>query len=188
VETIPCPHCGAPIKRVATFCLACDTPVVDTESGLSVGELIVVPAKPRPLLVTAILVGVLVVLGGSTYGILHFFQDRHANSESQAASDARSAVTLLVRAESGQNGACRKAAAHLTGSGRRQECLGIVGEDPGAHLENVKLGAAHLGSKTGTVRLTATVVDDHGSRDLDRVLDLDLQGKLWLMRWDGKPV
>jgi hypothetical protein len=188
VETIPCPHCGAPVKRVATFCLACDTPISDTERGLSVAEPVVVAARARPLLVAAVVVGVLVLLGGAAYGVLHFVRGQHADTEKQAAADARSAVTLLVRAESGQPGACHKVVAYLSTGGGRHACVSIVGEDPGARLENVRLGTAHLGATTGTVRLTATIVDDRQTHALDRVFDLVQQGAHWRMLWDGKPI
>jgi hypothetical protein len=189
VETIPCPNCDAPLKPTATFCLACDTPVTDTERGLSVADPIpVAPTRSALVVAVAVVAGLVALLGGAVYGTVHLLHGRHAHAETQAADDVRRGVTLLVRAESGQRGACRSAAAVLTGSDRRQECLAIVGQDPGAHLENVHVDPARLGSQTGTVRLRATLVDDHRSRSIDQVYDVVEQSQQWRLRWDGKPV
>ena len=184
---VSCPHCEAPIRPTATFCLACDTPVTDTERGLSVAEPVPVAPRSGPLLVVAAVAGILVALGGTAYGVAHFMNARHTKAETAAASDLRHAVTLLVRAESGEAGACHRVTAYLAGGGRRQECLDIVDKDPGVHLENVRLDPAQLGSLTGTLRLRATVVDDRGTRDLDHVYNLVDEAKQWRLRWDGKP-
>jgi hypothetical protein len=189
VETTPCPHCDAPLRPTATFCLACDTPVTDTERGLSVAEPVAVPpARHAPVLAVAVVAGLLVLLGGAAYGTVHLVRGRHDRAEAQAADDVRRGVTLLVRAESGEPRACHAAAGVLAGSGRRQECLALVGEGPGAHLEDVRLDRARLGGETGTVRLRATLVDDHRSRTLDEVFDVVDQSRQWRLRWDGKPV
>lgn len=189
VETIPCPSCGAPLKPTATFCLACDTPVADTERGLSVAQPVAVPPRRHaPVLAGAAVAGLLVLLGGTAYGTVHFFRGRHAHAEAQAGADVRRAMTLLVRAEGGQPGACRSVAAVLAGSGLRQECLGIVDEDPGARLEDVRVDPARLGGQTGTVRLHATLVDDRRSRTLDVVCHVVDQSQQWRLQWDGKPV
>jgi hypothetical protein len=189
VETSPCPSCGAPLKRTATFCLACDTPVVDTERGLSVAEPVPVPpARGAPVVAVAIVAGLLVLLGGTAYGTVHLLRGRHGRAEAQAAADVRRGVTLLVRAESGEPGACRSVSALLAGSGRRQECLGIVGKDPGAHLEDVRLDPARLEGETGTVRLHATLVDGRSSRTLDQVYAVVDQSRQWRLQWDGKPM
>jgi hypothetical protein len=189
VETIPCPHCDAPIRPTATFCLACDTPVTDTDRGLSV-------ATPTPVArsriastaAVAATVGVVALLGGAVYGTVHLIHGRKAHAEAQASADVRRAVTVLVRAESGQPYACRTAAALLARSNPRQECLAVLGEDPGARLQDVRLDPARLGSHTGSVRLHATVVDNHGSRPLDQTFDVvDVSGQ-WRLRWDGKPL
>jgi hypothetical protein len=189
VETSPCPSCGAPLKPTATFCLACDTPVVDTDRGLSVAEPVPVPStRGTAVIAAAVGAGVVLLVAGAAYGTVHLLRGQHAQAEAQAAADVRHGVTLLVRAESGERGACRSVDALLAGSGGRHECLDIVGEDPGAHLEDVRLDPARLGDGNGTVRLHATLVDGRGSRTLDQVYDVVEQSQQWRLRWDGKPV
>ena len=131
---------------------------------------------------------VLVLLGGVAYGTLHLIHRQHAKAASQAAADVRRGVTLLVRAEGGEPHACRTVTPLLAGNGARQACLGILGADPGAQLEDVRLDKARLQGNAGTVRLHATLVDRHGSRTLDQVYDVVEQSSQWRLRWDGKPV
>lgn len=187
VETAECPHCGAPIRPTATFCLACDQPVLDTESGLSVAEPVAVERRARPVLMGVLAVVALVVLGGSTYGVVHWITGREHHAREQAASDARRAITLLVRAESGEAHACQRARPLLSGTDVRKSCTALVGHDPGVQLSNVRTSTPKLDSTAGTVRLRATVTDRHGPRTLDTVLHLTEVSSGWQLQWNGAP-
>lgn len=187
METAECPHCGAPVRPTATFCLACDRPITDTERGLSVAEPVVVPRRARPVIASVGIVAVVAVLGGSTYGLLHYVSGRHHNAEAKATADARGAVTLLVRAEGGDGHACARVGAFIAGGAARHDCMGIVGHDRGATLADVHAAPAKLTGTTGTVRVTATVTDPRGTHSFDEVVQLAELGKLWRVRWDGTP-
>ncbi|HET6168513.1 MAG TPA: hypothetical protein VFE07_16905, partial [Marmoricola sp.] len=171
----------------ATFCLACDRPITDTERGLSVAEPVLVPQRARPVLAILAIAAVVAVLGGTTYGVLHFVSGRHHNAEASAATDARDAMTLLVRAEGGDSHACGRVGAFIAGGTARHDCLAIVDHDRGATLADVRTAPAKLVGTAGTVRVTATVTDRRGTRHLDEVVDLAELGKLWRVRWDGEP-
>jgi hypothetical protein len=187
VDTASCPHCDAPIKPTATFCLACDRPIVDTERGLSVAETTAAPARPRPVLVGVVIAGVLALLGGSTYAVVHYIAGRHHHAEAVAGADARKAVTLLVRAEAGSAHACRRVAPLLSGSSARRDCQDIVGRDPGVQFEDVHTGTATIDGSSATVRISARVTDGHGTRTIDDVLKLTQAGNLWQLDWNGTP-
>jgi hypothetical protein len=187
VETTECAHCGAALPPGAGFCRACDTPVEGAQSGrLSVAESVPVPARHRWLVILGVL-AVVALLGGATYGAVHMVKSRAAGAADQATRNARVGLTGLVRAEGGQVRECKMSAHYLAGSRRAetQACLAVVGSDPGAHLENVHLGTPQLTSQTGTVRVTATFVDDTGSHAFDRTVHLVDQGGQWLVSWDG---
>lgn len=187
METTECANCGADLPPGAGFCRACDTPVEGAQSGrLSVAEPMPVQTRHHWLVVLSVL-AVVALLGGATYGTVHMIKSRAAGAADQAARNARLGLTGLVRAEGGQVKECRRSAPYLAGSRRAetQACLAVVGSDPGAHLEDVHLGAPQLASQTGTVRMTATFVDDTGSHAFDRTVHLVDQGGQWLVSWDG---
>jgi hypothetical protein len=187
VETAECPHCGAPTRPTATFCLACDQPITDTERGLSVAEATAVPRRARPVLVGVVALLVLAVVGGSAYGVVHWISGREHHTQAQAASDARRAITLLVRAESGEAHACHRARPLLSGTEVQKSCTALVGHDPGVRLSDVRTTTRELDSTAGTVRLTATVTDSHGTRPLDEVLHVTEAGSSGQLQWDGSP-
>ena len=189
METHPCPECGAPLKPGATYCLACDTPVVDTERGLSVAEAVPV-AVGRPLLGLLVIVGVIVALGGAAYGTVQYMHDRKVATAAIAAMNARDGLALVVRAESGQATACKRAPAYVAGVPKdvRRLCREVVGQVPGAQLEHVRTGTPHLAGKDGTVRITATFADHRGTKTVDRVFHLVQEGKQWRLSWNGQPV
>jgi len=187
VETTECAHCGAELPPAAGFCRACDTPVDGAHSGrLSVAELVPEPPRRRAPVVLGVL-ALVAALGGATYGAVHVARSSQARSTDQAADDARRALTLLVRAEGGRIGACRKAAPYLAGvrHDEVQDCLAVVGSDRGASLEDVEVGAPRLASPTGTVEVTGTLVDDTGTRAFDSTVHLVEQSGHWLIAWDG---
>ena len=189
MKTNPCPHCQASLPAGARFCRACDRPIVDgDDSRLSVADSVPVSNRSRWL---GLLVVVLVLggLGAVSYGAIHMVQSKDAASAAHAASDARRGLELLVRAEGGDARACKTTTAYVAGTrkGVRQECVATVDHDPGARLEHVTTTKAHLGNQTGSVHLTATVVDDHGSRSYDRTLQLVDQSGQWMLNWNGRP-
>lgn len=188
METAECPHCGAPTRPTATFCLACDQPITDTERGLSVAEATAVPQRARPVLVGVAALLVLVVVGGSTYGVVHLISGREHHTRALAASDARRALTLLVRAEAGEAHACTRIQPLLARTAPPQGCAALVGHDPGVRLSDVRTATPELDSGAGTVRLTATVTDSHGTRALDEVLHVARARSTWRLQWDGTPL
>ena len=175
------------MRPTATFCLACDTPITDTERGLSVAEPVAREVRARPWLVGVVVVGLVALIGGTTYGVMHYISTRHQHTEAHAAADARQAMTFLVRAESGDAHACRRAAPLLSGFKERQSCLAIVGRDPGAKLQDVHTDTAKVNGTAGSVRLRATVADDQGTHAIDDVLKLTEVGSDWHLVWDGTP-
>jgi hypothetical protein len=184
-----CPHCDAPLRPTATFCLACNTPVADAQQGLSVAEASVV-RMGRPLVGVGVLVGVLLVLGAIGYGSYAFVHDRSAAERANALTDTRLGVTMLVRAEGGSARSCRRAEAFLAGgpAAVRHKCLAIVGNDHGARLDDVRVDRPSFRSDRGTVHLTATFVDPSGSRPFDHDFAVVKQVKQWRLSWDGGPI
>jgi len=132
-------------------------------------------------------VAVVAVLAGSTYGVVHWITGREHHTEAQAASDARRAITLLVRAESGEPHACERARPLLSGTELRKSCTALVGHDRGVQLSDVRTSTPKLDSTAGTVRLRATVTDSRGSRTLDEVLHLTEVSSGWQLQWNGAP-
>lgn len=190
MEPNACAHCGAPLRPAAGYCRACDTPVEGAQSGrLSVAEPVpVAPDRRRRRLAVTGAVALLALVGTMGYGALHLADARHAATAAEAAADARHAVVLLVRAESGQAGACGASMPYLDGqhADLRQDCLALVGTDPGLRLAHVRLGTPALHAGVGTVHVTGTVTDDSGTRSYSRTLGLVDQGGHWLVRWDGR--
>lgn len=189
MENVPCPHCEAPIKPTATFCLTCDTPVTDTERGLSVAAPVTVSVG-RPLVGLGIATACLVVLGALAWGTIAFFQHRHAAAMAQATGSVERGVALLVSAEGGRARACGGAERVLAGSPATtaHECHQIVDHDPGARLDQLHVARPRLGADSGTVSISATVSDGSGTHTIARVVDLVDQSKHWHMSWDGRPV
>src|SRR4051794_22259704 len=97
VETIPCPFCAAPLKPSATFCLACDKPVVPETSRLSVGDPVEV-TMGRPLVAAGVAVAVLLALGGAVYGTVGFLHHQSAESRAAVIRDVAHGTTLLLKA------------------------------------------------------------------------------------------
>jgi hypothetical protein len=188
VENVPCPHCSEPIRPTATFCLACDRAVVDTERGLSVAETVPGPVG-RPVLGLGIALACLVVLGGAAYGGVRIYRNAHAQAAAQARSDVRHGLELVVSAESGQSSACRALGPMVAepASTTLSKCQTIVGDDKGARLGEVNVSTPHLGNGTGTVHVRATVTDRSGTHAVDETVQLVEVRKHWRMSWDGRP-
>jgi hypothetical protein len=181
-----CPHCGAPLKPAARFCLACDRPLDET-SRLSVGEPTVV-SKGRPMIGAVIAAAVVLVLAGAAYGGIAFVRHQSSHSTAVVVADVERGTTLLVAAEGGQTAACRQATGVLAGPHQdiERECAAIVGADPGARITNVSVTGLDLQGLTGTAHLHATVSDAQGSHTLDRVVNLVRTHKVWRLSWDGQ--
>lgn len=186
METIPCPHCAAPLKPTATFCLACDNPVVPETSRLSVGDPIRVEVG-RPIVGIAIIAAAVLALVGTAYGTLAFIHHQRAVSTAQVVDDIKHGTGLLVAAEGGSSTACRRTTPVLAGPGQvlRRECDGVVDEDPGVRVDKIVVDHLDLSGRTGTARVRTTVTDEHGTRTVDRVVDLVLESKVWRLKWDG---
>lgn len=200
MDTIACPHCGAPIKPTATFCLACDTPVVDTERGLSVAESTPV-TMGRPLVGLAIATACVLALGAAVFGTIAYVHHRHTLTADAAAANVRHGLTLLVSAESGHARACRSAERVLAAPAATvlHECRQIVGHDSGAHLDSIHVDRPQLGTDSGTAHVTETVTDGSGTHTVHEVVNLLDQAspatssgarpaRVWRMGWDGRPV
>jgi hypothetical protein len=188
VQTVPCPHCAEPVRPTATFCLACDRPITDTERGLSVAE--AVPASiGRPVHGLVIGAVCLVVLGGIAYGGLRLYDHAHASTVDQASNDVRRGLTLLVSAEGGHTDACRELGPVVAppASRTQAECRAIAGDDRGARLDSITVDRTHLGKESGTSHVEATVTDGTGRHSLDEDVRLVQVGRHWRMAWDGRP-
>lgn len=183
----PCPICEAPLKPSATFCLACDNPVVPETSRLSVGEPVRVQ-RGRPIVGISIIVAAVLTLGGTAYGTLAFIHHQRAVSTAQVVDNIKAGSRLLVAAEGGSSTACRRTTEVLAGPGEvlRQECAGVVDKDPGVRVDKIVVDRLDLEGLTGTARVRETVTDRHGTRTVDRVVDLAHEARVWRMTWDGR--
>ena len=181
-----CPHCDAPLKPAATFCLTCDNPVAPETSRLSVGEAVTVSVG-RPLVGLAVVAGCLLALGAATYGGVAYVHHQHHQSRQQVLDDVRQGTTLLVDAEGGQSRACHRAGTVLAGLPQdiERECAAIVGDDPGARVVAVSVDRLDLQGAKGTAHVHATIADASGTHVLDRVVDLVHGRREWRMDWSG---
>ncbi|RNL65191.1 hypothetical protein EFK50_04290 [Nocardioides marmoriginsengisoli] len=179
-----CAHCGATLPRTGTFCLACDTPVTEPASGLSVGDTQVV-AFGRPLVAAAAVAGVVLLVGVLAYGSVAIYQ-RHLNGS--VAKAAKQAVTLLVRAEAGHAGACTPAALLTTGVRHDQACVAMVDDDPGARIRRLHVSAVHRHGREATAYLRGTLVDQDGRRPYAAQVAMVRVDNAWALRWDGTPI
>ena len=185
---MPCPHCSEPIRPTATFCLACDTPIADTDRGLSVAH--AVPASiGRPVVGLAVALACVALLGGTAYGGLRIYRHVHAASAAQARDYVRRGLGLVVAAESGQASACKRLGSVVAppASKALAECRAIVGDDRGARVGDVSVGQPHLGKDTGTVEVKATIDDHNGSHAVAQSVRLVEERRHWRMAWDGRP-
>jgi hypothetical protein len=185
---VPCPHCSEPIRPTATFCLACDTPVTDTERGLSVAH--AVPAAVgRPVVGLAVALACVALLGGAAYGGLRIYRHVHAASAAQARDFVRRGLRLVVSAESGESSACHglEGVVAPPSSKALSECRAIVGDDRGARVGDLSVGQPHLGKGTGTVEVRATIDDRDGTHAVDETVRLVEDRRHWRMAWDGRP-
>ena len=188
VQTVPCPHCAEPVRPTATFCLACDRPIADTERGLSVAD--AVPTSVgRPLVGLLVGLGCVALLAGAAYGGVRIFHHAHTAEAQDARADVRRGLTLVVSAESGRSGACDQLAAVVAPPAPRtlSACRAIVGDDRNAKVDAISVGEPHLATGTGTVRVKATIADAGGTRSLDETVHLVQAGRHWRMTWNGKP-
>lgn len=183
-----CPHCDAPLRPAATYCLACDRPIVEQSSRLSVGEAVPVSVG-RPLVAVLAIAGAVVVIGSLVWGYVAYVHHGNAQTAAQASADVRKGATLLVAAEGGQSDACRRSTALLAGpaTGVLAQCQAIVDHDPGARVTSIRVDRVNLQGSTGTVRVRATVDDRAGAHTLDRVVDVVHVARKWRMSWDGRP-
>lgn len=183
-----CPHCNAPLKPAATFCLACDRPVAEETSRLSVGEPVQVSVG-RPVVAVAAIAGLVVLLGASVWGGLAYIHHVHHKSTALVVDDVKRATTFLIGAEGGTTHDCRRAAKVLAGPVKDsvQQCDAIVGKDPGAHVTTIGVSGLDLQGDKGTARVHATVTDAHGTHTVDRVVDLQRARRDWRVSWDGRP-
>lgn len=185
---MPCPHCSEPVRPTATFCLACDRPILDTERGLSVAE--AVPAAVgRPLVGLVVALACLALLGGAAYGGVRIFHNAHSAEAKEAQADVRRGLTLVVSAESGHSAACDELAPLVAppASTSRAACEAIVGDDRDAKIDTISVGKPRLESGTGTVQVRATIADQRGTRSLDETVSLVEVARHWRMAWNDRP-
>jgi hypothetical protein len=143
----------------------------------------------RPLTVL-LLAGCLLVVGVLAYGGIAFFHHRHAAAREQAVAEVTRGATLLIGAEGGHAGACRKAVSVLAGptADMLRDCRALVDHDPGARADRVRVDVLRLHGTTGTARVRTSVTDGDGTRSVDRVLRLEHASRGWLWDWDGTPL
>lgn len=188
MQTVPCPHCSEPVRPTATFCLACDRPITDTERGLSVAE--AVPASVgRPLVGLVVALACVGLLGAVAYAGVRIYGHAHTAEAKDAQDDVRRGLTLVVSAESGRSAACDELAPVVAppAAKTRSECEAIVGDDRRAKVDAITLGRPHLGTGSGTVQVRATIADARGTRSLDETVHLTQVGRHWRMVWNGQP-
>jgi hypothetical protein len=183
-----CPHCDAPLKPAARYCLACDRPVGEENSRLSVGEAVTVSVG-RPLVAVAGVAAAVVVLGALVWGYVAFLHHGNGTVAAQARGDVKRGTTLLVSAEGGQPSACLHSTAVLAGPAADvlAKCQAIVDHDPGARVASIRVDRPTLRGTTGSVHVRASIRDRTGTHALDRVVDLVRTGRSWRMAWDGRP-
>jgi hypothetical protein len=185
-QTRACENCGAPLPRTGTYCLACDTPVSGTAQGLSVAETESV-RNGRPIMGIAL-------IGGIAIGVLALVAGMYLAFRPHSTGDARQSVTngvtLLVKAEGGKHQPCKNLTKYLAGKPTvyRPACREIIGHDPGAHLRAVRAGATTLNGSHGTVHLSATLVDDSGSRHWAKDFPVVQYEGMWRLDWNGSPI
>lgn len=183
-----CPNCDAPLKPAATFCLACDRPVVEETSRLSVGEPVTVSVG-RPVVGVAAVVATALGLGALVWGGLAFIHHERARSTAQVVDDVKQGTTLLVDAEAGKTDACHRSVAVLAGpaSDVLTECRAILDHDPGARVASITVDRLSLQAESGTARVRLSVDDRSGTHTLDQVVDLVRARRDWRMSWNGRP-
>ena len=184
-----CPNCDAPLKPAATFCLACDRPVVEETSRLSVGDPVKVSAG-RPLVAVATIAGTVLGLGALVWGGFAFVQHQHARSTAQVIHDVKRGTTLIVDAEAGQSAACQRLTSVLATpatTGALGHCQAIVDRDPGARVASIRVDHLSLHGQTGTARVQVSVDDSTGTHTVDQVVDLVRARRDWRMSWNGRP-
>jgi hypothetical protein len=186
VDEHKCTSCGASLPRTGTYCLACDTPVEDAVRGLSVGETEVVRTG-RPLMGIGIAVGVVLVVGGLTYGIWNFMS-HHADGEAAKAAEAD--VTMVVLAEGGHPSTCPALSLAVTGTPKdqREACVALARDYPGAHLRHLHATSVSRRGSRATVHLDGTLVDKAGKVPFDRTVTLVKQAGNWVLDWDGTAI
>lgn len=187
----PCAGCGAILAPHVTYCLACDTPVEGARDGLSVGPMTVTRVgRPRHLIVPVV-AAVVLIGGGATVAAVAAHR-YHVRGEDQAAAHVRSETTDILRAEAGDRTGCHRLVATMKRPAAaervRQECLGLVGSDPGMTAGDLRVDRIVLSRRTGSVRLRATLSDPRGTHALDRTVAVARVGGTWSMRWDGEPL
>lgn len=188
MQTVPCPHCAEPVRPTATFCLACDQPITDTERGLSVAE--AVPASiGRPVVGLTIALVCLALLGGAVYGTVRILRHEHVATADEATNDVRKGLELVVSAEDGHDRACDALGPVVAPPARKtlEHCQAIVGDDRGAKLSKVSVSQPHLANGAGSVHVKATITDAHGTRALDETVRIVQVGRHWRMAWSGRP-
>jgi hypothetical protein len=181
-----CAGCGASLPPAGTYCLACDTPVAETSSRLSVGDMEVV-AHGRPLLGVAVIVASLVALGAVGWTGVTLYHRHRAESVSKP---ALAGVRILLGSEAGRTGGCPYLRAWIAGDPKAEEraCLALAHDDPGAHVRGLHATAVHRHGSHATVTLAGTLVDAAGRRPWSRSVPMVEQHDDWLLAWDGTPV
>lgn len=183
-----CTNCGAALPRTGTYCLACDTVVVNTEGGgLSVGEPHVVQ-HGRPLVGVAVIVACLAFIGGTGYAIYALWES-HVNTSASTA--ALAGIKAIVHAERGTHASsCHAATAVINGPSATTltECEAIFGADPDQQLTNLRAANIHRHGKTASVEVQGTWVTSTGTKAFDRRVNVVQSKNQWWLQWDGKPI
>lgn len=186
VDEHQCTNCGAALARTATYCLACDTAVKDTERGLSVGSTSVVKTG-NPVVAVAVIGGgivlvVLLVLGATK--MLH----RHMDGDLSKA--ATGAYTSLARAEGGKDAACLVVANEIVGKHDAvvTQCQALVGDATGTRLRQLHATKVVRNGTRGTVHLAGRVVDGDTRTPLDVTVEVTEIDNTWRLDWDGRSI
>lgn len=182
-----CTNCGAVLPPAGTYCLACDTPVPKAAGGLSIGETQVVQSG-RPLVATAWVVGIVVVVGAIVFGAVHFWSAHSKGTEDNSIkAAAKTAVREIVRAEAGHQGACTYAVSSVQGSASVQNaaCLAVVDKVPGAIIHKLHTVKFKKNGNTAIVELKGRFRDATGETPFEQTFTMVHSSDSWLLVWHG---
>lgn len=186
MDQIQCTNCGASLPATGTYCLACDTPVANAGTGLSVSTATVTQVG-RPWVGVIIGLVVVALIAGIVIGI-RMLMSHGQNSAAESA--ATTGINLIVETERGRAGVCTLLSQSVTGdpTQSRNACHRLLGQDPHLSLKHLHMTAINRHGDGATVRLQATINNGDGPHPFDRDVKLAKVEGTWKMDWDLQPI
>lgn len=169
-----------------TYCLACDTPVKDVGSGLSVSTATVTKVG-RPWVGFTVGVIILLVIVGGVLGVKALISHGQNNAVMTAATNG---VKLIVATEEGRAGVCKTVSTGVAGDPTQSlaACRALLGKYPNLKLTHLHTSAIDRHGDGATVRLQGTINDGTGPHPFDRNVKLARVLGIWKMDWDLQPI